>query len=198
MNIYRITVRINGKTIKFLSKAESGSKALSEWLISSSDALLYSQDLIHKLKNIINNSVKYDSEVGFRYESKVITIECIITMKIDQDSLYYNYSDAEIFIYQHLSENMKLYLTTEDVANILELEFQYLEENNFIDVDPEIIAQEPPPILDEEVLSAFIQKRAMDEGISYSIDQIYEVFEKELEYMKFIDIKDGIDLGPFP
>lgn len=184
MNVYRITLRLNGTKTKFLIKAKSILEALSEWLVTSFDKLSLSQELI----KTIQNSVKTNSDYNFIYENNGIIIECSKSMNINQDKLFYYDSDAEIFIYQHLSEEIKLSMDTEDVAFILELEFEYLEDNNFIDVDEQIISQEPPPVLEMEVLSKFIQKRAMDEGILFSIDQINEVLEKEEKYMEYIGI----------
>jgi hypothetical protein len=126
-------------------------------------------------------------------------------MEIDYHNLEYDDDDSVIFTYQHLSEPLKLTLSAEDVAYMLDLKFHYMAENGFVLDEEEDEPQDSAHILDMEVLSTYIQKKAMDEGIVYLTEQIDEVLEAEADYMKSVGIineddnktsnDDVIDLG---
>jgi hypothetical protein len=197
MNMYRIYFKLNEDESNFVTKAETGNQAVGKWLLAMQRTLKFDDDIITLCQKILNESLTDDQGDELMYESDELQFQCIKTMEVGSDNHNYNPDDSIIYTHQNLPDGMKLVLSQEDVEYIFDLNYQYMEENGFILEEGE----KPDPakdkelglVWDSEVVCAYIQKIALEEGFIYAFDDIANVFEAEEEYLKTIGLMDKSD-----
>jgi len=197
MNMYRIYFKLHEYESNFVTKAETCHDAVGKWLLAMEKTSKIEENIIDLCQKIINDSSTDKKGDELIYNSADLELSCIKTMRIDPEKLFYNIDDSTIFIYQNLPEGLKWVLSQEDVEYILDLNYQYMEENGFILEEGEKPDPEKDKELglhwDSEIVSAYVQKKALEEGFIYAFDDIQEVFEAEITYMETVRIIDNPD-----
>jgi hypothetical protein len=187
LNLYLIIVKTDEGESEFITRAEDAAKAVGRWLITVRDTMFYDQNIILLFTKILNDIVSDPDEDVSIYRSENLSIDCIKGITLAPDNLQYDIAVSIPFTYQQLPETTKLFLTVEDVAFILQLEFDYLAEIGLITFEPDNSEPVPQPLNMEE-LTNYILNEAMNQGRIYKTEHIDEVLESEMEYMKAVGI----------
>jgi hypothetical protein len=194
MNMYRIYFKINEDESNFVTKAETCQQAIGKWLMAMKKTLTIDENIIDLCQKILNDSQTNKKGDELKYDSDELRLHCIKTMVVDPDNRFYNISDAVIYTHQNLPERLKLVLSEEDIDYIFDLQYQYEEENGFVleegeKPDPEK-DKELGLVWDSEIVCAYIQKKALEEGSIYAFDDLEEVYIAEFEYERTIGLVD--------
>jgi hypothetical protein len=195
--MYRIYFNLKNNESNFVTKAETYQQAISKWLMAMKKTLTIDDNIIELCQKILNEAQTDNRGDVLLYNSDELQLHCIKTMEIDPDYHFYNISDAVIYTHQKLPDVLKLVLSQEDVRYIFDLQYQYEEENGFLleegeKPDPEK-DKELGLVWDSEIVCTYIQKKALEEGNIYALDDLEEVFNAEFEYQKaagLIDLPD--------
>ena len=197
MNMYRIYFKLNEDESNFVTKAETCQQAIGKWLMAMKKTLTIDENIIDLCQKILHDSLTDNRGDYLIYDSENLKLHCEKSMEIDPDHGVYELEDSVIYTHQNLPEGLKIVLSQEDVEYILDLNYDYMEENGFIVEDGEEHDPEKDKELglhwDSEIVSAYVQKKALEEGFIYAFDDIQEVFEAEREYMKTVGIVDDPD-----
>lgn len=195
MNMYRITFNLDGVDANFVAKADDCKKAIGKWLVAMRNSFKYAPDLVTICSSIINDAEIYLKSDNLSYKDEHLILECQKSMEIDDSALFYDPTDAVIYTHQKLPDEFKLQLTLEDIEYILDLNYQYMEENGFILEEGEIPDPEADRkaglIWDQVVVSAYVQQKAFEDGNILSIEEIDAVFDAEMEYYKAVNIVES-------
>ena len=103
----------------------------------------------------------------------------------DDDLLVYDEDEAVKYILAGLSEDMKSSIDETMVEYVLDVIYEYYEENGLIDEDT---AEEAS--IDEEDMLKYIQKCSRKDNMNLTDDQILAILEGEFNYGQSLGIYD--------
>ncbi|AKQ46408.1 hypothetical protein TH63_13500 [Rufibacter radiotolerans] len=103
----------------------------------------------------------------------------------------YIVEDAAQVVHEHISRLMQIKFPEEDIIQILDLEFEY-QELTGLTSETKPICDYPLPV-DEEEMKIFILHRCKEIGIVIREDELEEILEKELIYLRMIGLIDDED-----
>lgn len=105
-------------------------------------------------------------------------------MKAENDDLLvYDENDAVTFIMKYLPEEVRNSVDETKIEYVLDVIYDYYEENGLIDEDSAEDAS-----IDEELMFEYIQKNAKKDKISLTDEQISLILDGEFEYGRSLGI----------
>lgn len=105
--------------------------------------------------------------------------------KEDEDLLVFDEDEAVKYIMSHLPEEVKSTIEETMVEYVLDVVYEYYDENGLIDEDTTEEAS-----IDEEDMLRYIQKCAVKDKIDLSEEQIMVILEQEYNYGQSLGIYD--------
>jgi len=128
---------------------------------------------------------------GMLHPEKSIFIESSIRklfknynrMKTEDDLLFYDDVEAVKFILQNLPSNLKTTVTEEKVEYVLDVIYEFYEEQGLIEEDTAEAAY-----IDEEDMFLYLKKCIEKDAMDISEEEISHILEGEYEYGKSIGV----------
>lgn len=105
-------------------------------------------------------------------------------MKNNDDILVFDEDEAVKYIYNFIPAELKTRISTDDIDYVLDIMYEFYEENGFIDEDSTEEAS-----IDEEDMFAYILKNIQkDKVVKLSENDLQLILEGEFEYGKSIGV----------
>ena len=110
-------------------------------------------------------------------------------MSKQEDLLVFDEDEAVKYIYDSLSPELKKRISEDDIDYVMDVMYEYFEENNLIDEDSTDEAS-----IDEEDMFDFIMSCIKnDKVVNLTRDDVLSILESEFEYGKKIGIYTETD-----
>lgn len=106
-------------------------------------------------------------------------------MKAQDDDLVYDEDEAVKFILKFIPEEFKASIDDTKVEYVLDVVYDYYDENGLIDEDSTEEAS-----IDEEEMFKYIQKASKKDKMNLTDEEIQLILEGEFEYGKSIGVYD--------
>jgi len=99
--------------------------------------------------------------------------------RLAEPSSVYGVEDALVFVWEGLSESTRTELRKSDVRRILEWEMHYLQQ-------PRLRQGTGPAVVGGSEAATYVQDRALESGHSYEPAMIFEVLDRQADYLAAI------------
>ena len=109
-------------------------------------------------------------------------------MNTQTEELVFDESEAIKFILDFISEEDKQHLTDDDIQYVLDVIYEYYEENGLIEEDEDTADSAS---IDEEQMFAFVKKAVKKDKMHITDEQIQLILEGEFEYGVSIGIYEA-------
>jgi hypothetical protein len=106
----------------------------------------------------------------------------------DDDEPLYITEDAAEVVYENISEELKEKLDTEDIVEILEVEFEYQQQTGLVS-DQEPIVDIPMDV-DFDAMEYFIINECVKKDIILTYDELREILDAETIYLRSLGLID--------
>ena len=107
----------------------------------------------------------------------------------------YIVEDAAEMVYQNISEALQEKLSFDDIVEILEIEFEFLQKSGVTDNPNSIVTL--PLEIDEEAKEYYIINRCAQEDIFLTPEELYEILDAETLYLESLGLIDEEGMAPF-